>query len=327
MKDAAEPGGQIPTRLIEILSGDGVKLIHDEVMDYRALQIPYATLSYRWNTQEAPKLTRANFEQWSYYLPMTNLPRIFQDAVNATECLGLRHIWIDALCIIQDDPDDWKYESALMGDVYQNAHMNLAASPAATEGAGTVELYTWPSISGAPTRRGWVMQERLLSRRTVYFSTQLNRELPISFTSIECPGRIVNLLPSQSHSGNEPQAINVISGQSLLYYSWLWLVQEYMRCNLTVAIDRLPTISGLARHFYQVFPQEYVAGLWREDLLYGLLWCRNWPSTDDQLQRDYIGTCPLVTRTSRETFAIAKRKRKAPSWPWTSAQGTLPAPT
>lgn len=52
---------------------------------------------------------------------------------------GLRFIWIDSLCIIQDSQDDWLHESSRMGDVYRNSVLTIAASTAAEGGGG---LYT-----------------------------------------------------------------------------------------------------------------------------------------------------------------------------------------
>lgn len=48
---------------------------------------------------------------------MADLPVVFQEAVTVTIKLGLRYLWIDALCIIQDDPSDWERESACMAEI------------------------------------------------------------------------------------------------------------------------------------------------------------------------------------------------------------------
>jgi hypothetical protein len=61
-------------------------------------------------------------------IDVDNLPQTFQDAVTLTESLGLRYLWIDSLCIIQDDAEDWAREAALMANVYRNAHLVLNAA-------------------------------------------------------------------------------------------------------------------------------------------------------------------------------------------------------
>lgn len=58
------------------------------------------------------------------------LPKTFQDAVRVTRELGKRYLWIDSLCIIQDDPDDWKREAMKMETVYSMAYLTIAATSA-----------------------------------------------------------------------------------------------------------------------------------------------------------------------------------------------------
>ncbi|RSM05408.1 hypothetical protein CDV31_009560 [Fusarium ambrosium] len=57
------------------------------------------------------------------------LPRTFRDALNITRPLGIRYLWIDSLCIIQDDPEDWQAE-AVQNDTYLGSANNIAASDA-----------------------------------------------------------------------------------------------------------------------------------------------------------------------------------------------------
>jgi hypothetical protein len=65
-----------------------------------------------------------------------DLSNTFRDAVRITRELAGRYLWIDSLCIIQDDEDDWAREAALMAEVYANFHCTLAAlsSKNSTEG-------------------------------------------------------------------------------------------------------------------------------------------------------------------------------------------------
>jgi hypothetical protein len=50
--------------------------------------------------------------------------------------LGFRYIWIDSLCIIQDDAEDWEVQSALMSEIYQNAVLTLAATSSTGDNEG-----------------------------------------------------------------------------------------------------------------------------------------------------------------------------------------------
>jgi hypothetical protein len=56
------------------------------------------------------------------------MPVAFKDLITLSRELGIRYLWIDALCIIQDDETDWRKEAALMKDVYANAYLTVAAS-------------------------------------------------------------------------------------------------------------------------------------------------------------------------------------------------------
>jgi hypothetical protein len=61
-------------------------------------------------------------------LPFISLSRRFQDAMYATLSLGFHYLWIDSLCIEQNDRADWKQESEHMAKVYKNATCNLSVS-------------------------------------------------------------------------------------------------------------------------------------------------------------------------------------------------------
>jgi Heterokaryon incompatibility protein (HET) len=63
-------------------------------------------------------------------IPLSSLPKTFLDAIVVTKALGLRYLWIDSLCIIQDNEDDWLAESKTMGTLYERAVITLAASTA-----------------------------------------------------------------------------------------------------------------------------------------------------------------------------------------------------
>ncbi|KAF2786856.1 heterokaryon incompatibility, partial [Melanomma pulvis-pyrius CBS 109.77] len=66
----------------------------------------YFTLSYCWGGAEVTRLTKEVFLDFSRAIPFYDLPKTFKDAMVITRKLGYNYIWIDSLCIIQDDPDD-----------------------------------------------------------------------------------------------------------------------------------------------------------------------------------------------------------------------------
>lgn len=118
-----------PTRLIDVgvIGSDrrAVKLI--ETARARP-QGPYVTLSHCWGDANLiRKLTSTSLESLLGELP-SPLSRTFEDAILATRKLAARYIWIDCLCIIQDNKADWERESMLMAPIYSNALCNIAAT-------------------------------------------------------------------------------------------------------------------------------------------------------------------------------------------------------
>jgi hypothetical protein len=79
-------------------------------------------------------------------IPVVNIPATIKDAIRVAKSLGYQYLWIDALCIIQDDPQDWQREASRMAHVYGNADLVLTAS------------------SATDSYEGFLNQERRLSR-------------------------------------------------------------------------------------------------------------------------------------------------------------------
>jgi hypothetical protein len=131
------------------------------------------------------------------FIDDSSLPKNFHDATILTRRFGIQYIWIDSICIKQDDTHDWEVESAKMTDIYQNAYVTMAATSSADSSGGCFsktkkdmcfQLRTGTgksfllgarlcdtkgfvkSQAGIEQRfplyqRAWVFQERLLSRR------------------------------------------------------------------------------------------------------------------------------------------------------------------
>jgi hypothetical protein len=99
-------------------------------------------------------------------------------------------------------------------------------------------------IRGSWIDRGWVFQEKFLSRRLLIFGgNMLHPEF----------GEASTLMPR-------------MVGTSLTYNSWRQLVHIYSGSQLMFEKDRLPAISGLARLYAEALGDQYLAGLWRKDL-------------------------------------------------------------
>lgn len=124
------PLPRLPRRLIRIESMEGEGEFSASLCqgDNLPSHTPYITLSHRWGKQEFLKLTTENMSQLENNIPMQKLSHSFRDAVFMTHHLGLHYLWIDSLCIIQDDLNDWEEECNAMCRIYKGAVCNIAAS-------------------------------------------------------------------------------------------------------------------------------------------------------------------------------------------------------
>lgn len=164
----------------------------------------YTALSYCWGANQAEhfKTTKQTVARLFEGFSLEELPMTLQDAVWTTVKLGLRYLWVDALCIVQDDDYDKAHEISMMPSIYSQAVVNIAASRASGAGQGFLGLrdlaalglqtrFVLPAMSftglnstaylsqagGDPMEplegRAWVLQERILSPRVLQFgSTQ-----------------------------------------------------------------------------------------------------------------------------------------------------------
>ncbi|KAL8769734.1 MAG: hypothetical protein Q9209_004350 [Squamulea sp. 1 TL-2023] len=136
----------LPTRLLDLCAfeTEDIRLVASDVKDIKHgdLQPEYTALSHCWGPPERHpiKTTTKNLDEMMTRILINKLPNTFRDAVYITRELGKQFLWIDSLCIIQDDEDDWAKESALMASVYGQSYCTLAAhsSQNATEGCRLV---------------------------------------------------------------------------------------------------------------------------------------------------------------------------------------------
>ncbi|KAL8855860.1 MAG: hypothetical protein Q9178_007521 [Gyalolechia marmorata] len=259
-------------------------------------------------------------------IPLNSLPRTFQDAIVITRKLGLRYIWIDSLCILQDSREDWEKESTMMGEIYASGYLNIAARGAVNAESGCFfsrdpeppacrlvyespdqaivgsmyirdPSYQTELIRDAPLdNRGWVLQERLLSPRIVYYGRQqIYWECAEATIRQDGKGEDVPTddLRTGLHFKNSMNAnvtatsYKIIEQMSLdkpferrqllaaRLLPWYNTVTEYSRRNLTFSSDKLPAIAGIAKYFHEKLDITYIAGLWKEDPIMGLAWIVN----------------------------------------------------
>ncbi|KAK4151593.1 heterokaryon incompatibility protein-domain-containing protein [Chaetomidium leptoderma] len=107
----------------------------------------YTCLSHCWGGAQPLKTTKDNSEDHLVSIPWDTIPKTFQEAIKLNWHLGIQYIWIDSLCIIQGDGDDWARESTKMCDVYGNAYLTIAASSAPNSTQGLFLQETWDLLS------------------------------------------------------------------------------------------------------------------------------------------------------------------------------------
>ncbi|KAH7128938.1 heterokaryon incompatibility protein-domain-containing protein [Dactylonectria macrodidyma] len=132
-----------PTRLL--LLGPGYSDVRLIVSAEHDLQGPYMTLSHRWGSSPYTKLTSANMEQFKTQIDIEDLPISFKETMHIAVMAGIRYLWIDSLCIQQDeDKQDWKVEADLMGKVYSHSFLNISATLASDDARSLLDQSDHP---------------------------------------------------------------------------------------------------------------------------------------------------------------------------------------
>jgi hypothetical protein len=191
----------LPKRVL-LLNNDDKATITARLFEPINQREPYLALSHCWGKYQNCITTRKNIAKRIAGVPWKAIPQTFREVMQLALKLGFRYIWIDSLCIIQDDADDWEEQSALMSEIYQNAALTIAAtsSNGDNEGCCTRKTHHIPDIEvtlpedigtcrigvrkplhhfDAQTAdglldhfplltRGWAFQERLLSPRVLH---------------------------------------------------------------------------------------------------------------------------------------------------------------
>ncbi len=334
----------LPTRLLEISAdNESLKLVAGS--DFPE-STQFTALSHSWGAKKdrikpIPKTTRANIDCRQKSVPWDDLTQTFQDAVTATRRLGFGAIWIDSLCIIQDNEVDWAMEASRMSINYENAAIVISASSSRTGDNGCfgkressqkvtradsngqlVSVHVKRPIahtsfseqnssnfSDLPLfQRAWVFQERLLGTRVVHYaSSEVVWECK-ECVQCECQGMDNPLRTYHNQVGKiemfkQYHALVLTKGNNVneRYERWFSIVQAYSRRSLAFDSDRLPALSGIAGQMHLPEMGRYMAGVWERAIPRALLWSSS--------------SFELVSRRPTEY--------RAPSWSWASIEGHI----
>ncbi|TRX89459.1 hypothetical protein FHL15_009628 [Xylaria flabelliformis] len=320
----------IPTRLLDIRNqGSGTIQLLDNNRA-RSRFGHYATLSHRWGSLQQHKFCtfKSNIEELKQGIKIASLPRTFQDAVRIAYGLGLRYLWIDSLCIIQDDPLDWETESKHMEHVFSSAYCTLAASCSFGSGDGflkprpmrlsvmmqglqdsdaayfvceTIDDFIRDVEQSELNQRGWVLQERALSRRTIYFTERQSYWECGEGVRCETMTRMKNRKASFLGDPNFPRSVDQFA-KGLRIEIFEDLYERYSRLALSYPSDRPIAIRGLESRLINTFGTSGGVGIFDTYLHRSLLWQR----AGDTLK-------------SITSF----RDASVPSWSWMAYDGPI----
>ena len=159
----------------------------------------YVALSYVWGSNTKPLLKRDSITRYSApnSLSGPTIPQTILDALLFVRNIGERYLWIDTLCIVQDDDSDKLPQLSIMDSIYNNAYLVIVAAAGCDahfglSGIGTTERRSWqqgetingvqfmtaqPSLIDALewstwNQRGWTFQEAMMARRTLTFTRE-----------------------------------------------------------------------------------------------------------------------------------------------------------
>lgn len=106
----------------------------------------YIALSHCWgNGEEILKTTSRDLPNYQIQIPVDKIPKTYRDAMIIARALDVSYLWIDSLCIVQDDDADWHSQSAEMASVYQNSYLTIAAADSINPNGGFLRSHT-PSL-------------------------------------------------------------------------------------------------------------------------------------------------------------------------------------
>lgn len=298
----------------------------------------YVALSHCWGRHPLVTTTKNTLLSHKAGVVWNQLSKTFQDAIILTRALGIDFIWIDSLCIVQDDAEDWAKEASQMASIYRNGHITIAATWAASGENGFLNDRKLPQVykflsegengktyhfsarnvfdhtafrrplsgDGADRplpllTRGWCLQEQILSPHTVHFTSEELVWECHEGTECECN-------PEDPGPKIKTDVGKALTGASPAELSEAWrrILENFCQRRLTFRKDRLPALSGIAGDFekHQAMGR-YLAGHWERDLPFSLLW---------------VSKRSLGRRETTTALSPLSTRPPTPSWSWASLE-------
>ncbi|KAF4462790.1 TOL, partial [Fusarium albosuccineum] len=328
---------RLPTRLIDVDSAqspDSIRL-HEVSPEDREQpeRFKYIALSHRWGDKQAHKhfpTTTDNVDRRRKEMPVDTLPRTFRDAVNVTRRLGVRYLWIDSICIVQEGHlRDFETEAKHMETVLHLAYVVIAASRTTGTSGGflgsrperkfvilptesehsmfvceNIDNFQQEIVEGEMNKRGWVLQERALAQRTIYFGGVQTYWECGEGVRCETLTKMKNNKEEFLGDPNFPEvALNSTKGGRIRLIESLY--KQYSTLEFTRDYDRPLAIAGLEQRLIRAFNTKGGYGVFQLYLGRTLLWKRG-PST-----------------TLRKIDFPPEQKFQVPSWSWMAYSGAI----
>lgn len=303
----------LPTRAIDV--GSNTEDVGPRLVITEGQTGSYIALSHCWGNGVNHVLTEERMKVYECGIGPDQLTTTFSHAIHIARKLGIRWLWIDALCIIQDCNGDWKREALRMAKVYENAAMVLSAASGPNSSSGmefkrsvqvlktairtprhSIGRFVQQTFNLLVNRkepidsRAWTLQEHMMATAVFRVSRELHawrcreKEWREEETMLRTPTPVHMTTVSKFKDDQD------------FISRWQKVVMEYSRRKLKFPEDRLPALSGIASTFEAraalsgFKSRTYLVGMWRESLVRDLLWA---------------SSAPQVVETER-----------APSWSW-----------
>ncbi|TVY68859.1 hypothetical protein LSUE1_G007031 [Lachnellula suecica] len=323
-----------PSRIIDIgaIGNDDVRIVTSDP------GIEYVALSYCWGGDESMKLLKSNLGSWEHNVPFCQLPRTIRDAINTTRRLGQQYLWIDRLCIVQDDVEEMNKELQVMAEIYRMAYITISASSAKSSADGFLQTREVASALTARTQivlpyrcpdgthglvgmngrgdffrwsmgldtkavdaRAWTFQEQHISTRFVGLCSNA-----VTWT---CKMMKVIHKHDETQWKTERMAeSSFLDAEDDTLINWRTIIERYSGRKISSPGDKLIAVSSVAQEFGKILRRStsiipnYLAGLWKHELSQQLCWYRpGYP----------------------ENGILRPATYRAPSWSWASVDGAV----
>lgn len=306
-------GDSRPTRLLDLeMNAEEVRLVLENDVGPQ----PYATLSYSWGHVASVRLRHNNCQELFSGIRVETLPRTIREAIEVCRRLSIRYLWVDALCIMQEDDKDFADEISRMGSIYARSFITIAAADSSDCESGCFRdrspLYQencriWEDerrlvffskwdlpkcdnihlLEGhALDSRAWVHQERMMSPRTIHFC---HNEIVWECRETIMCGRCDGAKPLATTNSRLKKIFIKLqrlrdhgSGGSYEFPSiWRDILNRYSKTILSNDNDRLSALAGIAEFPLQKLGYRASFGLWLPLFLDELVWAATKPSANE----------------------------------------------